>query len=467
MKPKGRMRVGELEARTGATRDQIHNYVELGLVAEPEREGRTTMWYGPAHIEAIEKILALRQHDLPLSRIRELMAKLPNAPVETLKTIGALVVPDERAGWPATTEPSPAATMVLSSLGLGTEDLDTAVVTAAEEISQLPLGERQIAVGLGHAMGASLDAIRPGLQGVITHALVDPREKITESVESLRHARQVARKLFEAVWVQNERRLTARVLEELYGRAQSAERARFLPLANEAFEGGTLRRVLLDKRVEDGDPTGHVERLELAFNLSSARELGRLAEQAHTAGVKSPWVAFSRGVSKLDTGRWDDAAAQFAHALREEPCWSLAKVFEVTARSLSLARRGDFLAALSLAATLREENYRERTPEHPNEVLALRELLVRAQTLGAVVGEERSARELCEKLLQTTAKIVRDDPRRGSGAIDRIEGNALIFYADSLHSAGETQRARELLAVAQNFDGAIGRAARARLSRYR
>jgi DNA-binding transcriptional MerR regulator len=88
-RPAKGLRIGEVEARTGLTRDTIHFYVREGLVRPPEKSGATVAWYDPGQVAKLKAIRALRASGVPLAAVRRLLddpsvAALPLASLEAL-----------------------------------------------------------------------------------------------------------------------------------------------------------------------------------------------------------------------------------------------------------------------------------------------------------------------------------------------------------------------------------------------
>ena len=70
-----RLRMKDLCAATGLSRQAIHFYIQQGLVAEGAKTGRNMAWYGPAHVERLRLIRRLQEERfLPLSAIRAMLA---------------------------------------------------------------------------------------------------------------------------------------------------------------------------------------------------------------------------------------------------------------------------------------------------------------------------------------------------------------------------------------------------------
>jgi DNA-binding transcriptional MerR regulator len=69
------LRMRELRARTGLSRQTIHFYVTQGLVDGPRKTGRTTGYYTEAHVERLALVRKLqKEHFLPLRAIRMVLA---------------------------------------------------------------------------------------------------------------------------------------------------------------------------------------------------------------------------------------------------------------------------------------------------------------------------------------------------------------------------------------------------------
>ena len=70
-----RLRMKDLCAATGLSRQAIHFYIQQGLLDEGEKTGRNMAWYGPAHVERLRLIRRLQEERfLPLAAIRALLA---------------------------------------------------------------------------------------------------------------------------------------------------------------------------------------------------------------------------------------------------------------------------------------------------------------------------------------------------------------------------------------------------------
>src|SRR5262245_49812936 len=70
----GLLRMKDVCARTGMSRQAIHFYVEAGLVDPPKKTGRTMAYYSESQVERILLVRKLQQeHFLPLKAIRELL----------------------------------------------------------------------------------------------------------------------------------------------------------------------------------------------------------------------------------------------------------------------------------------------------------------------------------------------------------------------------------------------------------
>ncbi|MEZ4403325.1 MAG: MerR family transcriptional regulator [Kofleriaceae bacterium] len=70
-----RLRMKDLCAATGLSRQAIHFYIQQGLVDEGTKTGRNMAWYSPAHVERLRLIRRLQEERfLPLHAIRAMLA---------------------------------------------------------------------------------------------------------------------------------------------------------------------------------------------------------------------------------------------------------------------------------------------------------------------------------------------------------------------------------------------------------
>ncbi len=69
-----RLRMKELVAQTGASREAIRFYINEGLLPEPQKTSRNMAWYSPEHVSRVRYIRALQEeHYLPLKAIRAVL----------------------------------------------------------------------------------------------------------------------------------------------------------------------------------------------------------------------------------------------------------------------------------------------------------------------------------------------------------------------------------------------------------
>lgn len=68
------LRMKELVAQTGASREAIRFYINEGLLPQPRRTSRNMAWYSQEHVSRVRYIRALQEeHFLPLKAIRALL----------------------------------------------------------------------------------------------------------------------------------------------------------------------------------------------------------------------------------------------------------------------------------------------------------------------------------------------------------------------------------------------------------
>ena len=107
-----RLKMKDLEARTGVGRETIRFYINAGLLPEPERPKRNVAFYTDAHVSRVRAIKHLQEKRfLPLSVIRDLL------------------------------EHEPADALTASTAMPGLEQLLPALVDGATPQPPLPLGE--------------------------------------------------------------------------------------------------------------------------------------------------------------------------------------------------------------------------------------------------------------------------------------------------------------------------------------
>jgi DNA-binding transcriptional MerR regulator len=74
MAPKKLFKIGEVMRYTGLSRQTLHNYTMMGLIAEAERTDSGHRLYGEEVFERIEKIKMLQRHRT-LREVKDLLEK--------------------------------------------------------------------------------------------------------------------------------------------------------------------------------------------------------------------------------------------------------------------------------------------------------------------------------------------------------------------------------------------------------
>lgn len=459
-KPK-RFRIGALEVMTGATRDAIHHYVELGILPPPEKTATTVAWYDRRHVEALERVRALRAAGVPLVRVARVMASLPpDAPVSEVARVGRLLAPRERSPLPVPRENLDAPTRRLAdALGLAdAPELDGGMRAALGEL--LALDPRTSALAVRRA-AACVEALRP-LQGAMASALfagVGEDERFDDALARMEQGRHAVRAVLAAAWDQLERRSWEAALRAISAEALRAGPAAFLPLGASAVEGAALRVVVLESRT---DLASWCERLRLTLGTAPAKRLGECARAALAAGIRDAWVELSLGVAHLDGGRYADARDDFARALTARPGWCLARAFSLAADALYHAARGTALDASTVPAALAAIRFDDED-ELPARARALLVVAQTAAALPEVFGAGGLARSRCDAVISLLAAVPGEDLARATGELARIEGNALLLRAQLATRDGDGAMARSHLRRAATSSGAVARAARAAL----
>lgn len=103
--PGARLRMKDLCAETGLSRQAIHFYIQHGLLPEGDKTGKNMAWYGPAHVERLRLIRRLQEERLlPLKTIRALLdgdtSELPEGQRNLLAEVSTQL-PATFAGAPA------------------------------------------------------------------------------------------------------------------------------------------------------------------------------------------------------------------------------------------------------------------------------------------------------------------------------------------------------------------------------
>jgi DNA-binding transcriptional MerR regulator len=87
--PGVRLKMKDLEARTGVSREAIHFYLREGLLPEPERPKRNVAYYCDEHVVRIRAIKQLQQQrGLPLEAIKPLLEEFDYQAMQTQDDLG-------------------------------------------------------------------------------------------------------------------------------------------------------------------------------------------------------------------------------------------------------------------------------------------------------------------------------------------------------------------------------------------
>ncbi len=210
-RPSQGLRVGDVERTLPITRDQVHHWVELGLVPAPEKSSATVARYGPSHLVAMRRVLGLRAGGASLA---------------------------QAARW------------LGGSLGsLGPGDCET----LARWVCTPPGAARWIPADvIAAAVERHLGALPP-------EVLVEgPHGSSASWIEE-----------FVARWREHEEAAVVRVAEEALAVARSARRRSWRVVDAARSEPGLRRITLLDARGGGLDAASHEERGRLAAMLGA------------------------------------------------------------------------------------------------------------------------------------------------------------------------------------------------------
>jgi DNA-binding transcriptional MerR regulator len=145
------LRVEELARRTDTSVDTIRFYQKRGLLPPPRREGRVA-WYGPEHLEQLQRVRDLQGRGFSLAVIRRLLAGELDAADEPLAAAvvdaadGELLTLDELAGRAGV--PPALLDAILREGLLVPRSRDGEVLFAASDAALVSAGLRLLEVGL-------------------------------------------------------------------------------------------------------------------------------------------------------------------------------------------------------------------------------------------------------------------------------------------------------------------------------
>lgn len=399
------LRIGELERALGVTRDQVHHYVELGLVPAPEKSAATLAWYGPEHQAAVARVRAIRDAGGSLSQAQRWLAgPLAHAGPEDCATLTRWVIGD-RGGR---------------------------ALEAGRTRARLPL-EAVVAM-----IDAGLARIDP--DALVSGAALDPTPWLDELA---------------ARWVEREEQARVTVAGEALEAAASAKLAPWLPIAATRVEGGALRAAALDQTLSADEPGGHEERARLGVMVPVPT--GRLPEQGG-------WSAVAQGAAAMRSRKWIEAGTALSTARPGAPGATLAAALGWCAGAMAAARAGDgVLGVVGRLGALR--SFDASAVDDLVERLRLRwTLAVTWLALPARWGTDRPGVEL-GALMAELATVPSDDRRRATGELDVVEANAGLALSAWRLRAGDLAGSAEAARGVLPFGGAAAREAARRVRR--
>ncbi len=389
------LKIGELERALGVTRDQVHHYVELGLVLPPEKSSATLAWYGPEHQAAIVRVRAIRDAGGSLAQAqRWLVGSLQQAGPEDCATLTRWVLGDRSA--------------------LSTD------VSAAR--SRVPVD----------AVIAMIDA---GLEGVPPDALV-----AGAMGDSSAWLDELAVR-----WCEREEHARLVIAREALEASARARLVGWLPIAASRVEGGVMRASVLEGAVPKDDLKALDERARLRVMLST-KALGPL-------DGGGGWARVARATESMRARRWNDAHVALSAVNAGDVGSTLARALGWCNEALSAARAGDgVLPIVSRLGALRAIEADAVTDLL--ERLRLRWTL--AVTWLALPLRWDGGRPLLEltALLAEIAAVPLGDPRRATGEIDVLEANAGLAMAIARLRVGDRTGSAAAAGAVSIFGGA-------------
>ncbi len=385
------LKIGELERTLGVTRDQIHHYVEVGLVPAPEKSTATLAWYGPEHQRAILRVRAMRDAGASLAQAqRWLTGSLADLGPDDARTL---------AGW------------VLGGAGR------PRVMPPLDAITS--------------AMEARLAVVAP--DALVSGPPVDAAAWLAEIA---------------ARWAECEEHARVRVAREAMTAAAEASLATWWSIDAARVEGGVLRAAVLDRQEPGVDATGDEERARLGVMLPSNAP----APAARVPG-SGGWSSVARGMASMRARRWSSAAEALAGATARSPGAALARVIAWCNDAVAAARGGDgVLALVPRLEALRATD--PVTVDDRIERLRLRWTLAETWMALPARWVTGQPAEQLDAVMEELASIPVGHPARATGELDVLEANALLSLCSQRMRAGDAKGAMATAERVLPFGGA-------------
>jgi DNA-binding transcriptional MerR regulator len=400
------VKIGELERALGVTRDQVHHYIELGLVPPPEKATATLAWYGPEHLAAVARVRAIRDASGSLAQAQRW-----------------LVGPLAKAG------PEDCATLTRWVLGGRTAEGPRARV-------HVPVD------GVLAMIDAGLARVDP--EALVAGDTLDPTAWLAELA---------------ARWAEREELARVTVAREALAAAATARLAGWLPVASARVEGAVLRAAVLDRDRVGVDPERDEERARLGVLLPSdaPAPLTRLPE-------RGGWSPVARAMAAMRARRWDHARQALALVTPGSTGSTLAAALGWCNDAVRAAREGDGVLALVPRLGALRSIDPEVAPDLLERLRLRWTLAVTWLALPARWGGERAGVEL-GALFAELAAVGADDPRRATGELDVVEANARLALAAARLRDGDRAGSAEAARGAAVFGGAAAQEAARRVRR--
>ncbi len=396
------LKIGELERTLGVTRDQVHHYVEVGLVPAPEKSAATLAWYGPEHQRAILRVRALREAGASLAQAqRWLTGSLSDLGPDDARTLAGWVLGG--AGRPRVTPPLDAITS---------------------------------------AMEARLASVAP--DALVSGAPVDAAAWLAEIA---------------ARWSECEEHARVLVAREAMTAAADASLATWWPIDAARVEGGVLRAAVLDRQEPGVDVTGDEERARLGVMLPSNAP----APAARVPGAGG-WSAVARGMASMRARRWSSAAEALAGATARSPGATLARAIGWCNDAIAAARGGDsVLALVPRLEALRAID--PTTVDDRTERLRLRWTLAETWIALPPRWVTTQPAGQLDAMMEELAAVPAGHPARATGELDVLEANALLTLSAVQLRAGDAKGAMAVAERVLPFGGAAAVEAAKRVRR--
>lgn len=452
-----RMRMAELSRLSGVPRETIHYYAREGLLPAPERAGKTSAYYGEAHLERLRVIRLLREEKyLPVAVIRRILeagleAAL-GADLDTLAEVFRFEASSGR-GLPAPDQETLRVALELDLVGGEPVDPDDpAVRRVLGAVGQAV----EMAGSARHLTLADMRASAPVVRRLVEEEASVFFDRVLEdgdvpgAVAALRAGRgAVARYL-----VAYRDLCLQRVVDELLVAVQSAStqilRTRALGLGEEqsARLGAESHRSALAARARQGDAAAANDWIWHCFALGSTKELASLPPAVQQLLRPRAKLLVAHARAERGLARADEVEAILARA----QAFPLGEVLGAELALLEALDPSQHSGVLERAAPALHRLFGV-DPGTDADPLASALAHLRRGLLGLSLPRALGRTLGAERDLRHAIAVVLSAPGRLHAAVRaRIEGNARLALGRLWLASGRPAEASRELARARDVD---------------